>query len=137
MRMGAALLGLLFGWGLLLSGMANPDKVQGFLDWFGDWDATLAFVMGGAVALSLPVFQWTAKRPRPLLAGRWYAPTALGIDRRLTLGSALFGIGWGLAGICPGPALVLLGLGHWDALVFVAAMVAGMIGWQYGQRRVN
>lgn len=102
MRIGALLLGLLFGFGLLLSGMANPAKVQGFLDWFGGWDATLAFVMGGAVALTLPLFQWAAKRPQPLLAGSWYAPAMQGIDRRLILGSALFGIGWGLAGICPG-----------------------------------
>jgi uncharacterized membrane protein YedE/YeeE len=137
MRIGALLLGLLFGFGLLLSGMANPAKVQGFLDWFGGWDATLAFVMGGAVALTLPLFQWAAKRPQPLLAGSWYAPAMQGIDRRLILGSALFGIGWGLAGICPGPALVLLGLGHWDTLVFLVAMVAGMGGWQYWQRRVN
>ena len=137
MRIGALLLGLLFGFGLLLSGMANPAKVQGFLDWFGNWDATLAFVMGGAVALTLPLFQWAAKRSRPLLSGRWYAPAAQGIDRRLIWGSALFGIGWGLAGICPGPALVLLGLGRLDAVVIVMAMVVGMDGWQYWQRRVN
>ena len=120
------LAGLVFGLGLILSGMANPAKVLGFLDLFGRWDPSLAFVMGGAVAVSAVAFSIARRRSVSLLGAAMKLPTARQIDRRLVIGSVLFGIGWGIAGFCPGPALVALGMGEAKALVFVAAMLAGM-----------
>ena len=120
------LAGLVFGVGLILSGMANPAKVLGFLDLFGRWDPSLAFVMGGAVAVSAVAFFIARRRSVSLLGGAMKLPTARQIDRRLVLGSMLFGIGWGIAGFCPGPALVALGMGEAKAAVFMAAMLAGM-----------
>ena len=122
----AFLCGLLFGVGLLVSGMANPAKVKGFLDLAGAWDPSLALVMGGAIATGLIGFGLAIGRKRTWLGTPMHLPTAHGIDRRLVFGSLTFGIGWGLAGICPGPALVLLGMANGQALVFVLAMVAGM-----------
>ncbi len=123
----AALLGgIVFGLGLLLSGMGNPAKVQNFLDLAGHWDPSLALVMGGAVGLALPVFAWARRQRRPLLGGPMQLPMATQIDGRLLAGSALFGIGWGLAGFCPGPALMNLATGHAEVWLFVAAMLAGM-----------
>ena len=123
----AALLGgLVFGLGLLLSGMGNPVKVQNFLDLAGHWDPSLALVMGGAVGLALPVFAWARRQRRALLGGPMQLPMARQIDGRLLAGSALFGIGWGLAGFCPGPALMNLATGHVEVWLFVAAMLAGM-----------
>ncbi|MFT7724431.1 MAG: hypothetical protein QM788_16640 [Roseateles sp.] len=122
----AALSGLVFGLGLIVSGMVVPAKVLGFLDLAGAWDPSLAFVIGGALAVGLPAFLG-ARRWRRSLAGlplQWPAQTA--IDRRLVGGSLLFGIGWGLAGLCPGPAVVVLGMGSAKAAAFVAAMLAGM-----------
>jgi uncharacterized membrane protein YedE/YeeE len=118
--------GLLFGFGLIVSGMANPAKVLGFLDIAGRWDPSLALVMAGANAVGLAGFAVAAKRRVTLLGTPMMLPTARTIDRRLVAGSVVFGVGWGLAGFCPGPALVALGAGHVKALVFVAAMVAGM-----------
>ncbi len=123
-------LGLMFGLGLLLSGMSDPAKVLNFLDLAaiatGGWDPSLALVLGGAVAVGLIGFQGVLRWRQPLLAERFYLPTLRRIDRPLLIGSAVFGIGWGLAGFCPGPALVALGGGSIDALILVAAMLAGM-----------
>ena len=120
------LAGLVFGLGLLVSGMANPAKVLGFLDLAGAWDPSLAFVMAGAIAVSALAFFAARQRTQSLLGAEMKLPTARRIDRRLVGGSVLFGIGWGVAGFCPGPALVAVGLGEMKALLFVAAMLAGM-----------
>lgn len=130
------LLGLLFGLGLIISGMSNPAKVQGFLDLAGHWDPSLALVMGGAVGVGLLGFTLVVRRGRSLLGGVLQLPTKTLIDRRLVIGSALFGIGWGLAGICPGPALVLPGAGRLvKGGVFIAAMLAGMLLFSLFERR--
>lgn len=143
-RILAALLsGLVFGAGLVLSGMSNPAKVLGFLDLAaipaGGWDPSLAFVMGGALVVALPGFAWLRRRQQsglpPALAESFHWPTARGLDTRLILGSALFGVGWGLAGICPGPALTLLVLAPQTGLVFVAAMLVGMVGYTLVTKR--
>ncbi len=118
--------GLVFGLGLLVSGMANPAKVLGFLDIAGAWDPSLALVMAGAIAVGLVGFRVAGQRQRSLLAEPMRLPTRRDIDGRLILGSLGFGVGWGLAGFCPGPALVALGALEIKALVFVAAMLAGM-----------
>ncbi|CAA0088586.1 Uncharacterised protein [Starkeya nomas] len=119
-------LGLLFGVGLIVSGMGNPAKVLNFLDLFGTFDPSLAFVMGGAVVVAFIGYRLVLARPAPLLAERFQVPTRTDIDVRLILGPALFGIGWGLGGFCPGPAFTALGLGAPGTLVFVPAMLAGM-----------
>ncbi|WP_038209144.1 YeeE/YedE family protein [Xenophilus azovorans] len=129
------LAGLLFGLGLLLSGMADPGKVLGFLDLAGRWDPSLAFVMAGAVGVALPAFAWVRRRGAALCGAPLHLPVARRIDRRLLAGSLLFGAGWGLAGFCPGPALVALGMGLRPALLFVAAMAAGMLLFEAAQRR--
>jgi uncharacterized protein len=121
--------GLIFGIGLIVSGMASPAKVLGFLDLAGRWDPSLALVMVGAIAVGVIGFAVAGKREATLLGTPMQLPTTRSIDRRLIAGSVLFGIGWGLAGFCPGPALVALGAGYLKALVFVAAMVAGMYGY--------
>ncbi len=127
MRIALALIaGLVFGLGLLLSGMADPAKVLGFLDIAGTWDPSLAFVMAGAVGVAAIGFALARRRARSLLGEPTQPPTKRVIDRRLIGGSLLFGAGWGLAGFCPGPAIVALGLGSGQAVVFVAAMLAGM-----------
>jgi uncharacterized membrane protein YedE/YeeE len=123
----ALLSGLIFGFGLILSGMANPAKVLGFLDLAGHWDPSLAFVMAGAIAVGAVAFFIARKRTVSFLGGAMHLPTARDIDRRLVGGSLLFGTGWGLGGFCPGPGLVALGMGEMKALVFVAAMIAGMV----------
>lgn len=120
------LAGLVFGLGLIASGMANPAKVLGFLDLAGAWDPSLAFVMAGAIAVGALAFFAARQRTQSLLGAEMKLPTSRQIDRRLVGGSVLFGIGWGVAGFCPGPALVALGMGQIKALVFVAAMLAGM-----------
>ena len=122
----ALLAGLIFGLGLIVAGMANPAKVLGFLDIGGLWDPSLALVMAAAVAIAILGFTWAKKRKVSLLGQPLQLPTSNCIDRRLIGGSLLFGAGWGLAGICPGPALVLLGAGMFKGVIFVAAMVAGM-----------
>jgi uncharacterized membrane protein YedE/YeeE len=120
------IVGLVFGLGLILAGMANPSKVQGFLDLAGIWDPSLAFVMGGAIAVALVPFAFAKRMTRSLLGVTMSLPTVTRIDRRLVLGSVAFGVGWGLAGFCPGPALVALATGEAKAIGFVVAMVAGM-----------
>lgn len=122
----AFLSGLIFGVGLLVSGMANPDKVLSFLDLAGDWDPSLALVMLAAIAVGLIAFTFVKRRHQSLLGEPLRLPTKTALDSRLVLGSLGFGIGWGLAGFCPGPALVALGAGEAKAAVFVAAMLAGM-----------
>lgn len=118
--------GLIFGWGLILAGMANPEKVLAFLDIAGAWDPSLALVMGGAVAVASLAFALARKRRRSYLGLPMNLPVSRVIDKRLVLGSLAFGMGWGMAGICPGPALVLLGSGSGKGIVFVAAMLLGM-----------
>ena len=118
--------GLIFGLGLIVAGMANPAKVLGFLDLAGLWDPSLALVMGGAIAVGSIAFAVTKTRTQSLLGLSLNLPTVTKIDRRLIGGSVVFGIGWGLAGICPGPGLVLLGSGEFLGVVFVLAMLAGM-----------
>lgn len=120
------LAGLVFGLGLTVSGMANPAKVLRFLDLAGQWDPSLAFVMAGAIAVGALAFGVANRRAVSFLGAKMRLPSARDIDRRLVLGSVLFGIGWGVAGFCPGPALVSLGMGEVKALVFVVAMMAGM-----------
>jgi uncharacterized membrane protein YedE/YeeE len=129
------LAGLVFGVGLIVSGMANPAKVLGFLDLAGSWDPSLAFVMAGAVAVAAVAFAVARKRTTSVLGEEMKLPTARHIDRRLLGGSLLFGIGWGIAGFCPGPALVALGMGEIKALVFVAAMLLGMGVFELLERR--
>ena len=122
----AFLAGLIFGTGLIISGMANPAKVLAFLDITGLWDPSLIFVMAGAIAVGFFAFLWARSRKTTLLGWEIKLPAATRIDRRLVIGAAMFGAGWGLAGLCPGPALVGLGMGLPKALLFVVAMLAGM-----------
>lgn len=128
------LAGLVFGLGLIISGMADPSKVLGFLDLAGNWDPSLAFVMGGALLVGLLAFQFAVKRPQSLLGEAMRLPTATKIDRRLVLGSLTFGVGWGLAGYCPGPALVSLAQGGAKPLLFFIAMIAGMFMFELLER---
>jgi uncharacterized membrane protein YedE/YeeE len=133
------LVGLLFGWGLLISGMTDPGKVLGFLDLAGAWDPSLAFVMGGAIVVGFLAFAVARQRTRSLLGGALHLPTSRDIDRPLVIGALLFGAGWGLAGFCPGPAVVSMAAGELKALVFVLAMLAGMAVFEFtggSQRRV-
>jgi len=120
------LAGLVFGLGLIISGMANPAKVLGFLDLAGAWDPSLALVMVGANAVGLGAFAHARRRTRSFLSLKLQLPTSRHIDRRLVVGSLLFGVGWGIAGFCPGPALVALGMAEAKAAVFVLAMLVGM-----------
>ncbi len=120
------LAGLIFGTGLLLSGMANPEKVLGFLDLAGLWDPSLALVMVGAITVGLIAFRIAGTRSQTLLGRKFRLSAIKDIDKRLVIGSVLFGAGWGLAGFCPGPALVAMGAGQHKAVVFVIAMLFGM-----------
>ncbi|MCC5809816.1 MAG: YeeE/YedE family protein [Ectothiorhodospiraceae bacterium] len=131
----AFIAGLIFGVGLLVSGMANPEKVLGFLDLAGAWDPSLAFVMAGAIAVGLIGFRLAGRRAQSLLSEPMHLPMRGDIDSRLVLGGLGFGVGWGLAGFCPGPALVALGALELKALVFVAAMLAGMALFEVLERR--
>jgi uncharacterized membrane protein YedE/YeeE len=120
--------GALFGLGLSISQMVNPQKVIGFLDVAGEWDPTLAFVMGGALLVAVPAFRFILKeRTKPVLEDDFELPTRKTVDGRLVGGSALFGVGWGLAGFCPGPAVTALASGLTPVFAFVAAMIAGMV----------
>jgi len=127
--------GFVFGLGLLVSGMVNPAKVLGFLDLAGAWDPSLALVMAGAVAVGAGAFAFMKKRTRTLLGAPVLLPGARGIDRRLVLGSLVFGVGWGLAGICPGPALVLAGTGSAKGLVVLVSMIAGNGIFEFFEKR--
>ena len=124
------LIGLCFGLGLVISGMSNPAKVLNFLDFAaipaGSWDPSLICVLTGAIAVAFVGFKWVLARPRPFFATQFYVPTATDLDTRIIVGPAIFGIGWGLAGLCPGPAFTALGLGSGAAVVFVTSMFMGM-----------
>jgi uncharacterized protein len=122
----ASLIGILFGTGLVISGMSNPANVLNFLDLAGAWDARLLFVMGSAVAVTSFGFWWLMRRTKPLFSEKFSWPTATVIDKKLIVGAALFGIGWGFAGYCPGPALASIGTGSRDMLFFIPSLVAGM-----------
>ncbi|WP_226704376.1 DUF6691 family protein [Microbulbifer elongatus] len=127
--------GLIFSFGLLLSGMANPEKVLGFLDLFGAWDPSLALVMGGAIAVGLPAFAIARKRETAFLGDPINLPGKRTLDKRLLLGSLTFGVGWGLAGFCPGPGIVASGALETGAMVFVLAMVSGMLVFKLLEKR--
>ena len=136
-RLTEFLVGLLFGLGLMLSGMTDPGKVIGFLDLFGAWDPSLALVMGGAILVGFFAFTMAKKRTTTFLGGVLRIPSNMDIDKKLLVGSLLFGAGWGLAGFCPGPALVSMADGQPKALVFVLAMLAGMLGFELMDRLVH
>ena len=126
--------GLVFGIGLIVSGMTDPGKVIGFLDLAGRWDPSLAFVMAGAIAVGFLAFAFVRQRAQSLLGGAMHLPQRRDIDARLVGGSVVFGIGWGLGGFCPGPALVSLASGEAKAAVFVAAMLGGMLLYTAAER---
>lgn len=132
-RLTPAIAGFVFGMGLWLSGMTDPGKVLGFLDVAGRWDPTLAFVLAGAVGVTFVAFRFVLARARPVIAEAFDIPTRRRIDRELVLGSALFGIGWGIAGYCPGPAITSLARADVGLVVFVLAMIVG--GFVYGPAR--
>lgn len=137
LRSAAALLaGIVFGVGLAVAQMIDPDKVLGFLDVAGAWDASLLFVLGAAVGVATLAFRYVLKRGSPIFDTRFHLPTATAVDRRLVIGAAIFGAGWGLAGYCPGPVIASLGFGNPEALWFVPALVAGagLQRWQARRR---
>lgn len=136
-RISEFVVGLIFGIGLILSGMTDPGKVLGFLDLFGAWDPSLALVMGGAILVGAFAFALAKKRTTTFLGGALHLPDARDIDKRLLLGSLVFGVGWGLAGFCPGPAIVSLGAGQPKAVVFVLAMLAGMLLFELSEQRTQ
>ena len=127
--------GLLFGFGLLLSGMADPAKVQNFLDLFGTWDPSLAFVMGGAIAVTMPGFWLVIRRNKPFFNEVFHLPSRTDLDARLITGAAIFGVGWGLGGFCPGPAITALPLAAEGTLIFVVTMLTGMAASKYVLQR--
>ena len=131
--------GLVFGFGLAVSHMVEPTKVLAFLDIAGQWDPSLLLVMLGAVVLTSIAFRLISRRPKPLLAPKFFLPTRSELDRPLILGAAIFGAGWGLAGYCPGPGIAALGLGTWEAPVFVSALAAGSLTyrWLFERRSRN
>jgi len=130
----AFFIGVLFGAGLIVSGMTDPSKIIGFLDLAGAWDPSLALVMAGAVIVGLVAFRVARRRTTAILGGTMKLPADRQIDRRLILGSLAFGVGWGLAGFCPGPALVAFGAGYDKAVVFFIAMLAGMALYEIAER---
>jgi len=130
----ALISGLVFGFGLILSGMANPAKVIGFLDLAGSWDPSLAFVMGGAIAIGFFAFKYAETRNTTLLGEELNLPRNNTIDKRLIGGSLVFGAGWGLGGFCPGPGLVSLGMGYSGGIIFALSMVVGMLAFELIQK---
>ena len=134
-RLSAFACGLLFGFGLLLAGMADPAKVLAFLDLAGNWDPSLALVMAGAIGVAALPLSLAQRRAKALLGGAMQLPRRRDLDVRLIGGSLLFGVGWGIAGICPGPAVAILLTGHWQVLLFVAAMLLGMLLFEALERR--
>ena len=131
------LAGLLFGIGLLISGMTDPVKVQGFLDIFGAWDISLALVMGGGLAVAIVGVQLAKRQQTSWIGTSIDMPSKTVINKKLLIGAMLFGIGWGLVGICPGPGIVLLGTGQWQAYVFIPAMIIGMLVYQWLEPKLN
>jgi uncharacterized membrane protein YedE/YeeE len=124
----AAAIGLIFGIGIVIAGMANPAKVLNFFDLFGSWDPSLLLVMASALTVTFIGYRFVLKRPAPKFDGKFHLPTRRDLDMPLIAGSALFGIGWGIAGFCPGGAIPALGSGQASPLIFVAAMIGGMLG---------
>ena len=131
------LAGLLFGIGLLISGMTDPTKVQGFLDVFGAWDISLALVMGGGLIVAVVGVQLAKRQQTSWIGTLIELPSKTTINKKLLIGAMLFGIGWGLVGICPGPGIVLLGTGQWQAYVFIPAMIVGMLIYQWLEPRLG
>jgi uncharacterized membrane protein YedE/YeeE len=131
----SVLCGFLFGVGLVISDMVNPGRVLAFLDVTGAWDPSLAFVMGGAVIPSSIAYVIKARRPRPVFETQFHVPASRTIDRPLVTGAVLFGLGWGLVGLCPGPAIGSLVTGRWEAVLFAAAMLAGMFAYRIASSR--
>lgn len=127
--------GLLFSIGLGISGMTQPNKVTSFLDFFGDWDPSLVFVMIGGILVYALGYRFAVKRPKPFFSDSFKIPTLRKVDRPLAAGSALFGVGWGLAGYCPGPGLVALASFHTEPILFVISMVGGMAAFEFKKRR--
>jgi uncharacterized membrane protein YedE/YeeE len=126
----ALLAGLLFGLGLGVSQMIDRDRVLGFLDVTGVWDPTLLFVLGGAVGVTVIAFRFVLRRPHPIWADKFYLPTKTDIDRPLVIGAAIFGVGWGISGYCPGPGITALVLGMWNPVLFVLALIAGSLTYK-------
>jgi uncharacterized membrane protein YedE/YeeE len=133
----ATVTGLVFGFGLTISGMGNPAKVLGFLDVAGNWDPSLALVLVGATGVTILIFRIILKRHRPVLDSRFHLPTRTDVDPALVLGAGIFGIGWGIAGFCPGPVYTTLLQGRWETWVFFAAMIAGMAAFKFGSAYVS
>lgn len=131
------LVGLLFGFGLLISGMTDPVKVQGFLDVFGAWDISLALVMGGGLLVAIVGVQLAKRQQTSWIGTSIDMPNKTVINKKLLTGAMLFGIGWGLVGICPGPGIVLLGTGVWQAYVFIPAMIVGMLIYQWLEPKIS
>ncbi|MGJ3247184.1 MAG: DUF6691 family protein [Elainellaceae cyanobacterium] len=127
--------GIIFGFGLSLSQMIDRDRVLGFLDIAGMWDPTLLFVLGGAVAVTVSAFRWVLHQPHPLIAEKFHLPTRNDVDRSLVIGAAIFGIGWGIAGYCPGPGITALVLGIWNPVLFVVALIVGSLSYQWYSTR--
>ncbi|EHC19286.1 YeeE/YedE family protein [Fischerella thermalis] len=127
--------GLLFGLGLGFSQMIDRDRVLGFLDITGVWDPTLLFVLGGAVAVTVIAFRFVLRRPYPILTDKFYLPTKKDIDLPLVVGSAIFGVGWGIAGYCPGPGITALVLGIWNPVLFIVALIAGSLTYKWYSTR--
>lgn len=134
-NLASLLAGLLFGFGLALSGMTHPQKVLGFLDVAGPWDASLLFVLGGAVGVTLVSFRFILRLGKPLLAERFIITRETHIDRPMILGATLFGIGWGISGYCPGPAIALIASPNWELLAFLPAAVLGAVAEKYFELR--
>ena len=133
----AFVIGLIFGLGITVSGMINPAKVLNFFDIAGTWDPSLAFVMAGALAVAVPGYRLVLARPAPVMESRFQLPETRAIDRKLVLGSAVFGLGWGIAGFCPGGALPALGTGARDVYIFLAALVVGLLAARWVQARTT
>lgn len=127
--------GILFGFGLALAHMTNPAKIIDFLDFSGNWDPTLALVLGGAVLVTLVSFRFILRRAKPVFDTQFQLPTRHDIDARLVGGAAIFGIGWGLAGLCPGPGVAAIAQGAWQPLVFVAGLALGMLAFRYARQQ--
>ncbi|MGF1540218.1 MAG: DUF6691 family protein [Pleurocapsa sp.] len=133
----ALLSGLLFGFGLSLSQMIDRDRVLGFLDVAGNWDPTLLFVLGGAVGVTVIAFRFVLRLPKPIFGNKFYLPTKKDLDRSLILGAAIFGIGWGIAGYCPGPGIAALVLGIGNPVLFIIAFIGGSLTYQWYTHRAT